>query len=498
MRLAGAVACALTVGAALQPPAATPPEVPGGATARDLVREQALAAKVQPSIALANVRELVALGPRLGGTPSGKRAARLLAGKMRDLGLAVEVLIDPPMKTHVEKKWQVLFDGKPLASAWPYNFSPPVARTTARLELLPAGTEQPSKDLEGAFVLTSSPVGPEASLRMARAGAVALLTDAPADPNRYVDWAPIGSVEREGADETGVALFGLSYRDGRRLRDALAAASAPVHLTIELESETFMGRPRTVVGTLSGAGRMSNEILIVCAHGDSDSGGPGADDNASGVASLVEVARALTGAAAEGALPADRPSVKFIIWGAEYHSSKAWVVEHRAEIPRIRAVINYDETGTGAERDAVYYEGNDIPWNENLLRTIEAVADDHAGRLGFPTAWTSNPALGGTDAYTFLPRDHGGEGLTDVKVPSTTVFSGAWDKPTRVPQTAGWKSKGWPEQGDLFIDYSAFYHSSGDTPANTTEAEPWNMERCAKLVTVALYRIMSQSAPPRR
>jgi Zn-dependent M28 family amino/carboxypeptidase len=291
-------------------------------------------------------------------------------------------------------------------------------------------------------------------------------------------------------------VFGLSYHDGRRLRGAIAssAGQAP-QVTVALASRLGKGRPRTVIGTLAGAGARKDRIMIVCAHGDSDSGGPGADDNASGVATLLEVARALSSAAADGLLPADRPQVRFIVWGAEYHSSRAWVESHGADLDRLDAVINYDETGTGAERDAVYFEGNDIPWNAPLLRTLESVASDHAGRPGFPTAWTSNPALGGTDAYVFLPRRYDALGVTDARIPSTTVFTAAWDLPTRVPQTDGWRSSGWDEPGDLFVDYSAYYHSSGDIPARTTEAEPWNMERCASLVVVALYRLMrSQGA----
>ena len=121
---------------------------------------------------------------------------------------------------------------------------------------------------------------------------------------------------------------------------------------------------------------------------------------------------------------------------------------------------------------------------------MERVGRDHAGEDGFWTAYTSNPSLSGTDAYAFLPSSYKGRGLTRLHVPSTTVFTSAWDRPTVVAQTPGWRSAGWPEPGDLFIDYSAVYHSSGDLPAATTEAEPWNMERCARLVALTILRMM--------
>jgi len=505
LALASSLACLHPASSGTEPRRTGHPDdhEPGSSplSGQELSREEALAARVQLPAALATVRELVAFGPRTGGTPSGERAAALVAARLTQFGLKVEVVEDPPMRAHVEKSWKVALDGRELASAWPWNFSPALPATTARMALQkgggPEAATDPATDPKGAVVLMNGTLGRAARAALAKAGAVALLVDASADPNRYIDWAPINDLAHE--PELTIPVFALSYHDGQRVREALAAGGAGPHrAAVELVSESFMGRPRTVIGTLDGAGSRRDEILIICAHGDSDSGGPGADDNASGVASLIEVARALAGAAAEGLLPASRPQVRFIVWGAEYHSSRAWIAAHASEMARVKAVINYDETGTGAERDAVYYEGNDVPWNERLLRTLEAVANDHAGRSGFPKSWTSNPALGGTDAYVFLPKLYQGDALTSEKIPSTTVFSGAWDRPTRVPQTAGWKSKGWPEEGDLFVDYSAYYHSSGDTPANTTEAEPWNMERCAKLVAVGVYRLMKEGAaePP--
>ena len=59
-----------------------------------------------------------------------------------------------------------------------------------------------------------------------------------------------------------------------------------------------------------------------------------------------------------------------------------------------------------------------------------------------------------------------------------------------VAQTPGWASAGSPEKGPLFVDYSALYHSSGDRPELTTEKEPFNMERCARLVLLGIARLM--------
>lgn len=411
------------------------------------------------------------------------------------------------MRTHEESSWKLSLGGRQLRSAWPWNFSPSLPAVIVRLVQAPGsgtpGSGAPGSgaidpgltaSLKGAAVLVDGPLGDGAYTKLIEAGAIAALTDAPGDPNRYTDWAPIAELPGQGQASGSIPVFGLSYHDGRVLRDAIRSSGShrkdPPFVKLELKSKIGMGRPRTVIGTLAGAGARKDQLLLVCAHGDSDAGGPGADDNASGEASLIEVARALSAAAAGGRLASSRPTVQFIVWGAEYHSSQAWVQAHGDRLDRIQAVINYDETGTGAQRDAVYYEGNDVPWNETLLRTLESAANDHAGQDGFPTSWTSNPSQGGTDAYVFLPKKYQGMGLTSLQIPATTVYSAAWDKPGRLKQTPGWKSRGWPDGDDLFIDYSAYYHSGGDTPAHTTEAEPWNMERCAKLVVVGIFRLM--------
>ena len=455
----------------------------------DLSVEERVAAQVSREAALAMVRRLVGLGPRTGGTESGHRAAEMVSEAMRSTGLAVETIEDPALDTWEAVAWSVKLGARPLASAWPYGRSPSLSETT--VPLVPEGardrTDGGADPWKGAAVLTARPIA-SVLAEAAKAGAAAVLTYHPADPNRFQDWAPILDIPGRGGEARPPA-FGLSYRDGLRLKQEIEEGRSPT-VTLSLQSRVGRGRPRTVAGSLSGAGPRANRQVILCAHGDSDSGGPGADDNASGVAAVIEVARALSWARAEGLLPDDRPTVRFIVWGAEYHSSEAYVVSRRDEMRRTLAVLNYDQVGTGATRDAIYIEGNDIPANERLLRVLEQVAADHAAKVGFWTEYTTTPAMGGTDAFAFLPKRYHGSGLTDEAIAATTIFTSAWDEVRLLPQTPGWTSKGWPEKGEVSVDYSAFYHSSGDTPDRTTEAEPYNIERAARLAALGILRLM--------
>jgi hypothetical protein len=272
--------------------------------------------------------------------------------------------------------------------------------------------------------------------------------------------------------------------DGRSLA---AAARAGRSVRVSLEATIREGRARTVIATLEG--QDPSGYYLVCAHGDSDAGGPGADDNASGVATVMEIARVYASLVKAGTLPRPKHSIRFAVWGAEYRSARTFIQSEGANLARLKGVLNFDQTGAGAERDAIYFESNDVPWNETMLRVLESVAGDYAGRPGFWTEYTTNPSQGGTDSYAFLPRQFKGTGQTTLQIPSTTIYTAAWDRLAEVNQTPGWESKGTPDPAKLKIDYSLYYHSSGDTPENTTEREPQNMVRAVKVTGLALLRM---------
>ena len=457
-----------------------------GQAAPERGREEVFAAAVDEAALRRYVRELVAFGPRMGGTPSNERSASYLQAYFSKLGLSAEVVDDPPTLVHWEDSWRIEFeDGAVLESAHPFGFSPSIASSAPVrvIEVKDLRSAKPSDAWKGAVLYTPSDVNDEyASFSRAAGKAVAIITSAPNDPARYVDWSRIESLPAR--PDNPIPVFAVSYADGRTLA---AAARAGRRVRVSLASSIREGRPKTVIATI--AGREPDKYFLICAHGDSDSGGPGADDNASGVATVMEIARVYASLLRSGAIARPQHSLRFAIWGTEYHSAKAFIDREGDRLRGAQAVINFDETGTGAERDAIYIESNDVPWNERLLRTFEAVASTYAGKPGFWTEYTTNPSQGGTDSYAFLPEQFKGTGDTPLQIPSTTVYTAAWDKLANVSQTPGWESKGSPDAKNLQIDYSLYYHSSGDTPENTTEREPFNMVRAVKLAGMVLLRL---------
>jgi hypothetical protein len=212
-------------------------------------------------------------------------------------------------------------------------------------------------------------------------------------------------------------------------------------------------------------------------------------------------------------LPLPKFSIRFIVWGSECFSSSSYVKKHGEELKKIRGVINFDEIGIGKSRNCIYFEGNDVPHNHDLLKLCEQVGEDYVGKKGFWKEATTNPSQGGTnsgsllsmlrslittnsfqgstDSYVFFPQYLDELDVPSVKIPSITVFTAAWNKPQTVPQTRGWFSKAWRGNPDsVTIDFSPYYHSSLDIPAFTTDKEPSNMVWAVNAVGIVMIRLL--------
>lgn len=438
---------------------------------------------------LETVRQLVRLGPRMGGTDSGDKAFAYIAKRFRSLGVDVEVVVDPEKLAFTNRRWNLsVVEPKSLKKLirheWLAGFSPTVKPTKSPLVYVGKDQDLEEMELQGVAVLIDRAVSQKAYERFVGAGVTSLLLISPKMEGAYSDWSLITSLRP--AMDNAIPLFNLSYRNGDSLRSVLKGGREVV---IHFSSETTIARgsPKTVVATLKGK---EDEYFIICAHGDSDSGGPGADDNASGVAGVLEIARVLQSLIQSKVIPPPSKSIKFIVWGSEYFSSEHYVKKHRDGLKDILGVINFDEIGTGATRNCLYFESNDVEHNKELLHTLQTIGEQYAGKSGFWEEATTNPSQGGTDSYVFLPDYLKHLKLPDVKIPSTTIYTGAWNEAKTIPQTKGWQAQSWKGHPDsVTVDFSAYYHSSLDIPALTTEREPFNMVWAVKAVGISLLRL---------
>jgi len=450
--------------------------------------ERRFASEVSQARLVQTVRDLVAFGNRQGGTASGDKAAGYVQAKLKSFGYKAEMIQDPEKPVFTHQKWSLQVE-RPRAlqglikNEWLAGFSPSAASKRARLVLVASEQDFASAAIESSAVLVPAIVSHDDYTRLVNEGAVCVVSY---DSNLvgYKSWSLV--TELSSSNENRIPLFNISYMNGERLKEELRRGK-DVAIRFSAITSIRRGRPRTVVATLKGK---SDDYYIVCAHGDSDSGGPGADDNASGVAGVMELARIMKDLVARKAIPAPAQSVKFIVWGSEYSSTEHYVGAHQHELGNILGVVNYDEIGTGKTRNCLYFEGNDIPQNERFLRVFEKVGEDYVGKKGFWYEATTNPAQGGTDSYVFLPDYLKKISAPSVEIPAITVYSAAWNVAKTMVQTPGWSSKAWKgHQDSVTIDYSAYYHSSMDIPATTTDKEPFNMVWAVKAVGIALLRL---------
>ncbi len=431
-----------------------------------IAKERELAALVSEERMQERVRELVKTGTRMGGTSSGERAARLLEKSFRDAGLDVRVVEDREKWCHEETSFALVarrLGGDEttlkLEHAWPFGFSP---SAHGKVEL----------------ALDSKSGGACLVEHFAR----------DQDASKCALWLVDGETTRDGSypiahdlkagDSNSAPVFGISKREGETLRTWLASG-AKVELEFSLESVIKKGKPRTVIARIPGANSKTawkDDYLLFCAHGDSDSGGPGADDNASGEAVVVEVALAWSKAIAEKQCAPPPREVRFAIWGSEIFSTDDYV-ENRASEGQVLGVVNYDQAGFGSGADQLNVEPDDLPANVALVSSLLAVLGDHVGDAHFPAHWATNKSLGGTDSYVFSELANFREKLR----PALTLFASAWGEPAEHPRTPKMKGESWRERELVSIDYDNYYHSAGDTPANTTDKEPWNMGWCARV-----------------
>ncbi len=451
--------------------------------------ETRFASRVSQQRLLTTVRELVKLGNRWGGTESGDRAVAYLERKFKSFGLHVEVIEEPERLVFTHTSWSLRVEEpkglrRLIKNEWLAGFSPSVALTKAELVGLPPWEDLEDNSLKGKAILLESSLTDRQYQRLAEAGVSALLLISPRLPGAYTDWALIENLK---ASETNrVPLFNLSRNSGEALIAALERREKIV-ISFSALTKIGWGRPKTVVATLPGK---RDSYYLICAHGDADSGGPGADDNASGVSGVVELARTLGGMVRTRLIPQPEHSIKFVVWGAEIYSTQHYVRSNADELEKIQAVLNYDEIGTGATRNCLYFESNDVEHNARLLRTLEQIGEEYVGKRGFWEEATTNPSQGGTDSYVFLPSWLRRLRVPEVEIPSVTIYTGAWNELKRLPQTEGWHSKAWKGPRDtVYVDFSAYYHSSLDIPERTTEREPFNMTWAVKAVGIALLRL---------
>jgi carboxypeptidase Q len=169
--------------------------------------------------------------------------------------------------------------------------------------------------------------------KLAEAGAAAMLL--PSDkPNRMVYTSAFGFYPKGPLPVVSVAK-----EDTLLLRRLLARGPVSLALDVKNSFDTRPYQERNVMADLPGTD-LKHEVVLIGAHYDSWDPAEGANDDGSGVAAVLDVARIL-----KALNLSPRRTIRFAFFSGEEQAllgSRAYVATHEAELDGLRAVIIMD------------------------------------------------------------------------------------------------------------------------------------------------------------
>lgn len=298
-------------------------------------------------------------GGRFAGTSEERRAAEFLVNQLRSAGLqdaAIEEFRYQGWRRGRPAKLTTLAPVKRSVPCLALPYCPPTDPKGLVAEMLdlgdgtPADFEARSRDIPGRIVMVNSKpllhLGRwvhrvEKYGRAVRAGACGFFF-----ANHYDGLLPPTGALRFGrrAEIPGV---GLSKEHASVLSRSARQAAVRVRLVTMDEFITATGC--NVLASLPGSNR--RDCILVGAHFDAHDIAEGADDNASGVAAVLEAVRAIA-----AARPSLRRTIRVAFWSAEeigLLGSRAYVQKHRDELKHIRLYFNVDSLPAGRAKGIV-------------------------------------------------------------------------------------------------------------------------------------------------
>lgn len=326
------------------------------------------------------------------------------------------------------------------------------------------------RDLKGKLVLTSSQPGEVVERAVGEFGAAGIISYAPnqksawwKEDDRLVRWGHLDSFPK-----TRSFGFMISLGEARALQQRLEAGEAILfHAKVDASHER--GKYRFATAAITGTDKSGEEIHFTC-HLDHPR--PGANDNASGCVSILEVARTLNTLIKKGILPRPSRTIRFL-WPAEIEGSIMYLSQYD-DPSRIKANIHMDMVGGGPVTKSVFRISGgpySVPsFISDLGHEIGQFVNDQTQRFadGKSAAFPLAAPEGGKDPQLALM-----EGL-DMGSDHDVFFEGTW----RIP---GLYLHDWPDR---------YIHTNYDLAANI---DPTKLKRAAFIGAASAWYLASFS-----
>ncbi len=256
-------------------------------------------------------------------------------------------------------------------------------------------------------------------------------------------------------------------------RRLLAGEQIVVHAQVEATYQPV--EIQDIVAVIPGTDPDAQEIIL-SAHLFEGYVKQGANDNHSGSAAILEVARTLHTLIQEGRIPRPKRSIRFL-WGPEFSGTGPWVRENKELMERTLANINMDMVGEWLSLNKAYMRlmrttyGNAHYINDVVENFYRFVGEANNERIQNRSNFYKVPRrivapTGADEPFYYSIETH--YGASDHE-----VFN---DWGVQVP---GVMMIAWPDQ---------WYHTSGDRP---DKADPTQLKRVVVIGAAAAYAVAS-------
>lgn len=330
-----------------------------------------------------------------------------------------------------------------------------------------AESDYTGKDVRGKIVLVAAQPGAVQDLAVDKFGATGIVSYALNQPQAWrgeddtlIRWGHLASFPK-----TKTFAFMVSLKTARGLRERLAhGEQIRFHATVRAGQHP--GNYEIVTGTIPGSDpKLKDQEIAFSCHLDHQR--PGANDNASGCVTILEVARTLQKLIHEGKLPPPLRTIRFI-WPPEIEGTITLLNAKPEFAQRIKAVVHMDMVGGGPVTKATFHVTRGP-------MSLPSFVHDVAEAFGeFVNEQTEKFANTGAAEYPLVASEGGKEPLRAEFVPYTMgsdhdVYQ---DSSFKIPAVY---MNDWPDR---------YIHTNGDTSANI---DPTKLKRAAFIGAASGY-----------
>jgi hypothetical protein len=339
------------------------------------------------------------------------------------------------------------------------------------------GTEEKNytgKNVRGKLILASSQADGVAAIGVAKHGAAGIISYA---QNQHTGWwgEDAGLVRWGHLDSFAPVktfAFMISPATAKSLRARLAGGEK-ITMHAVVRAGQHPGAYSVATAKIEGADpKLSQEEIVFSCHLDHPN--PGANDNASGCATILEVGITLSKLIGEGKIPRPARTIRFV-WPPEIEGTMAILNAKPEWAKRIKAVVHMDMVGGGPDTKSVFHvssgPGHLPSFVYDIAQAFGAWVNDQTYRF----------AATGSSEYPLISTKGGKEPLLaaldeyDMGSDHDVYQDASWGVPAIYLHD-------WPDR---------YIHTTGDTPARI---DPTKLLRAAFIGAASGYFLATMSA----